>query len=58
MTGTARDPQTGRLKGFYLCDSSYGVSYGGMIYAPVEMMKVCYEDMEEGFIVVTNARIR
>lgn len=58
MTGTVRNPRTGVLTGFYLCDSSHGVDYGGMLYVPVEMMKVCYEEMEESFIVVTNARIR
>ena len=58
MTGTVRDPDTGALKGFYLCDSSHGVSYAGMVFASLDMMKACYETMAESFIIVTNARIR
>lgn len=58
MTGTVRHAMTGALLGFYLCDSSYGTDYAGMVYVPVEMMKTCYETMAESFIVVTNARIR
>ena len=43
MTGTVRNPDTGELSGFYLCDSSSQRPDGAMIYVPLEKMRQCYE---------------
>lgn len=58
MTGTVRDPETGSLRGFYLCDSSSQRRDGAMIYVPLEKMHDCYESVIGGFVVATDTPIR
>ena len=58
MTGTVRNPDTGELSGFYLCDSSSQRPDGAMIYVPLEKMRQCYENTTDGFVIATDAPIR
>lgn len=58
MTATVRDPQTGELTGFYMCDSSSQRPDGAMIYATLEMMDRCYMAADDGFAAITNEPIR
>lgn len=58
LTGTARDPETGELVGFYMCDSSGQTPDSGRTFVPLEKMDDCYGNVKGCFAVITNEPIR
>lgn len=58
LTGTVRNPDTGELAGFYLCDSSSQSPDGGRIFVPIDKFDECYTNIKGGFAVITNEAIR
>lgn len=57
VTGTARDPQTGELKGFYVCDSC-GLYDTGAVFMSVDKMKDCFTTVPYSSVIYTKEPIR
>ena len=58
LTATVRDPDTGELTGFYMCDSSSQRPDGAQIYVTMDEMNECYTELKDGFAVITDKPIR
>ena len=58
LTGTVRDPDTGELAGFYLCDSSSQRPDGGKIFITLDQLDECYTNVKESFAIITDDPIR
>ena len=58
LTGTCRDPETGELKGFFLCDSGAPNGSGEAMYLSVEQMEQAYLNAYGATALVTDQPIR
>ena len=58
VTGTARDPETGELKGLYVCDSGLTDSESGSLLLTVDELQDCYVDVPGTTAIITNKDIR
>ena len=58
LTGTCRDPETGDLKGFFLCDSGAPNGSGEAMYLSVEQMEQAYLNAYGATALVTDQPIR
>lgn len=58
VTGTARDVQTGELKGFFICDSGITNENSKALYCPVEVIEQAYTRALWTGICVTSKPIR
>ena len=58
LTGTVRDPDSGNLVGFYLCDSSGQTPESGRTFVPMDKFLHSYSDAKGSFAVITNDPIR
>lgn len=57
VTGTARDPETGELRGLYVCDSGMTGESSAM-FLSVEKLKDAYLDAKGASVLVTDEPIR
>lgn len=57
VTGTARDPETGELKGLYVCDSGL-TGESSAVFLSVEKLKDAYLDAKGASVLVTDKPIR
>lgn len=58
VTGTARDPETGELKGLYVCDSGLTDCDSSAMFLSVDTLQECYIDTYGSTVLVTNDEIR
>ena len=58
VTGTAYDPYTGELKGFYVCDSGLTQQDSKAYFLSVDRLQNCYVDALGASMLVTNQLIR
>lgn len=58
VTGTAYDPDTGELKGLYVCDSGLTQQDSKAYFLSVERLQDCYVDAPGACMLVTNQPIR
>ena len=55
ITGTQRDPETGKLLGLVACDSGIQAPY---LNLDAELLKMCFFQIKNGYIQVTDQPIR
>lgn len=58
VTGTARDPETGELKGLYVCDSGLTDRDSDSMFLSVDVLQDAYLDAPGTSVLVTNDPIR
>lgn len=58
VTGTARDAQTGELKGLYVCDSGLTDKESGSLLLTVDELNECYVDVPFSSALITDDEIR
>lgn len=58
VTGTARDPATGELKGLFVCDSGCGRSDSGAMFVSLEKLEMAYSDVGGSSALITKEPIR
>ncbi len=58
VTGTVRDPETGELKGLYVCDSGLTDRDSDSMFLSVDVLQDAYSDAPGTSVLVTNDPIR
>lgn len=58
VTGTVRDPETGALKGLYVCDSGLTDRESSAMFLSVEVLQDAYLDAGGTSALVTDNPIR